>query len=100
MLSCFFSSLCVLFDRAVVLVAVFLHKFPLPPHQRGFFCNDNSIQLSYKSSTVSNTVLTAVGIAVPVLTVSPAAAPQEERGGSGCADRLGSSSSGWLAGDA
>lgn len=78
---CFFFFLCVFwFGHAAVLVAVFLHKYPPPPHQRGFFCNDNSIKLSYKSSTVSNTVLTAVGISVPLLTVSPAAARQEERG--------------------
>lgn len=69
-------------NHAVVLVAVFLHKFPLPPHQRGFFCNDNSIQLTYKSSTVSNTALTAVGVTVPVVSVSPAAVRrEEERGG-------------------
>lgn len=67
-------------NHTVVLVAVFLHKFPLPPHQRGFFCNDNSIKLTYKSSTVSNTALTAVGIAVPVVSVSPAAVRREERG--------------------
>ncbi|KAM9791046.1 phospholipid phosphatase 3-like isoform X4 [Syngnathus typhle] len=53
----------------VILVAVFLHKSPLPPYQRGFFCNDNSISLHYKSSTVSNTVLTAVGVTVPVLSI-------------------------------
>lgn len=77
----FFFLLCVFwFDHAVVLVAVFLHKFPLPPHQRGFFCSDNSIRLSYQSSTVSNTVLTAVGIGLPVLTVSPAAVRQEGAG--------------------
>lgn len=92
----FFLSFCgIWFDHAVVLVAVFLHKLPLPPHQRGFFCNDNSIKLSYKSSTVSNTVLTAVGITVPMLTVSPAAVRQEECG-SVCWDQLDSSSSGWL----
>lgn len=79
---CFFVVfLCVFwFDHAVVLVAVFLHKFPPPPHQRGFFCTDNSIKLSYKSSTVSTPVLMAVGIAVPALTVSPAAARQQEQG--------------------
>lgn len=69
-------------DHTVVLVAVFLHKFPLPPHQRGFFCNDNSIKLTYKSSTVSNTALTAVGVTVPVVSVSPAAVrPEEAREG-------------------
>lgn len=68
-------------NHAVVLVAVFLHKFPLPPYQRGFFCNDNSIKLTYKSSTVSNTLLTAVGIALPVVSVSPAAVQREKEKG-------------------
>lgn len=60
-----------------MLVAVFLHKSPFPPYQRGFFCNDNSIKLAYKSSTVSTTVLTVVGVTVPVVSVSPAAVLQE-----------------------
>uniref|UniRef100_A0A3B3H996 Phospholipid phosphatase 3 n=1 Tax=Oryzias latipes TaxID=8090 RepID=A0A3B3H996_ORYLA len=53
----------------VVLVAVFLHKSPFPPYQRGFFCNDNSIRLPYKTSVVSTTVLTAVGFSVPVVSI-------------------------------
>lgn len=77
------------FDRAVVLVAVFLHKSPLPPHRRGFFCSDDSIRLSYQSSTVSSVVLTAVGVGLPVLTVSPAAAQRQELGGLGSAPEEG-----------
>ncbi|XP_030017004.1 phospholipid phosphatase 3-like isoform X2 [Sphaeramia orbicularis] len=53
----------------VVLVAAFFHKSPFPPYQRGFFCSDSSISLPYKSSTVSNKVLTAVGVAVPVVSI-------------------------------
>ncbi|XP_033993435.1 phospholipid phosphatase 3-like isoform X2 [Trematomus bernacchii] len=53
----------------VVLVGAFLHKSPFPPYRRGFFCNDNSIGLTYKSSTVSTTVLTAVGVTVPVASI-------------------------------
>lgn len=64
-------------NHAVVLVAVFLHKSPLPPYRRGFFCSDDSIRLPYKSSTVTNTVLTAVGIAVPAASVSPSVVQQE-----------------------
>lgn len=64
-------------NHAAVLVAVFLHKSPFPPYQRGFFCNDNSIKLTYKSSTVSNTVLTAVGVTAPVVSVSPAVVLQD-----------------------
>lgn len=83
-------------NHPVVLVAVFLHKSPLPPHQRGFFCNDNSIKLTYKSSTVSNTALTAVGVTVPVVSVSPAAVRrEEEREGATGPPRFFQ----WLAGD-
>lgn len=65
-------------DPAVLLVAVFLHKSPFPPYRRGFFCDDNSIRLSYKGSTVSNTVLTAVGVTVPVVSVSSAQVLQDD----------------------
>ncbi|MEQ2246834.1 Phospholipid phosphatase 3 [Ilyodon furcidens] len=53
----------------VVLVGVFLHKCPFPPYQRGFFCNDESIRLPYKNSIVSTTVLTTVGVTVPVVSI-------------------------------
>ncbi|XP_033838928.1 phospholipid phosphatase 3-like isoform X2 [Periophthalmus magnuspinnatus] len=53
----------------VLLVAVFLHKWPFPPYQRGFFCGDGSISLPYKSSTVSTKVLAAVGVSVPVVSI-------------------------------
>lgn len=53
----------------VVLVGVFLHKSPFPPYKRGFFCDDESITLPYKNSTVSTTVLTAVGVTVPVVSI-------------------------------
>ncbi|XP_061695184.1 phospholipid phosphatase 3-like isoform X3 [Syngnathoides biaculeatus] len=36
---------------------------------RGFFCGDSSIGLPYKSSTVSGAALTAVGVAVPVVSI-------------------------------
>ncbi|XP_041660111.1 phospholipid phosphatase 3-like isoform X3 [Cheilinus undulatus] len=58
-----------MYMKRLLLVAVFLHKSPFPPYQRGFFCNDNSIKMTYKSSTVSNTVLTAVGVTVPVVSI-------------------------------
>ncbi|KAK5622466.1 Phospholipid phosphatase 3 [Crenichthys baileyi] len=66
-------------NHAVVLVGVFLHKSPFPPYQRGFFCNDESIRFPYKNSTVSTTVLTAVGVTVPVVSVSPGVVKQENK---------------------
>lgn len=71
------SPLCCLSNHAVLLVAGFLHKSPFPPYQRGFFCNDDSISLPYKGSTVSNTVLTAVGVTLPVVSVSPGVVQRE-----------------------
>ncbi|XP_030608423.1 phospholipid phosphatase 3-like isoform X3 [Archocentrus centrarchus] len=52
-----------------MLAAVLLHKLPFRPYQRGFSCNDSSIRLPYKNSTVSTTVLTAVGFTVPVVSI-------------------------------
>lgn len=76
-------------DPAVLLVAAFLHKSPFPPYRRGFFCHDDSIGLSYKGSTVSNTVLTAVGVTVPVVSVSSAQVLQGDGGGGICREQLG-----------
>ena len=87
-------ALVYLSNHAVLLVAVFLHKSPFPPYQRGFFCNDNSIRLPYKSSTVSTTVLTAVGVTVPVASVSPGFGAARELE-SICWDTLNSSND-WL----
>uniref|UniRef100_A0A1A8BBG5 Phospholipid phosphatase 3 n=1 Tax=Nothobranchius kadleci TaxID=1051664 RepID=A0A1A8BBG5_NOTKA len=53
----------------VILVGVFLHKSPYPPYQRGFFCDDDSIRLPFKNSTVSTAVLTAVGVVMPVVSI-------------------------------
>ncbi|KAM9693896.1 phospholipid phosphatase 1 isoform 3-T5 [Trichechus inunguis] len=36
------------------------------PFQRGIFCNDNSIKYPYHDSTVTSTVLTIVGVGLPI----------------------------------
>ena len=64
-------ALCLDINTTVVLVAVFLHKAPLPAYQRGFFCGDTTIGQPYKNSTVPTLVLIGVGFAVPVVSVSP-----------------------------
>lgn len=79
--------------HAVMLVAVFLHKSPYPPYQRGFFCNDDSIKLPYKNSTVSTTALTAVGVTVPVVSVSLGVVKQENE--KACRDTLSPLVVGW-----
>ncbi|XP_041698700.1 phospholipid phosphatase 3-like isoform X3 [Coregonus clupeaformis] len=53
----------------VMLFAVFLHKFHIVPHRRGLFCNDSSITLSHKNSTVPTTALVAVGFIVPITSI-------------------------------
>ncbi|CAB1326453.1 unnamed protein product [Coregonus sp. 'balchen'] len=67
----------------VMLFAVFLHKFHIVPHRRGLFCNDSSITLSYKNSTVPTTALVAVGFIVPITSTS---AVQPYRRGFYCTD--------------
>ncbi|KAM6948242.1 phospholipid phosphatase 3-like [Aplochiton taeniatus] len=54
---------------AVLLVAVGLHKGPFPPFHRGFFCDDSTIGLSYKNSTVPTLALIAVGTTVPITSI-------------------------------
>ncbi|XP_062336725.1 phospholipid phosphatase 3-like isoform X2 [Osmerus eperlanus] len=53
----------------VMLIGVSLHKWPYPPYQRGFFCDDSSISLSYKNSTVPTVALVTVGMTVPVASI-------------------------------
>lgn len=40
------------------------------PFQRGFFCKDNSIQYPYHDSTVTSTMLTVLGLGLPLSSVS------------------------------
>ena len=40
------------------------------PYQRGFFCDDESISHPYKDSTITTEVLTVVGLALPIISVS------------------------------
>lgn len=67
-------------NHTVLLVAVLFHKCPFPPYQRGFFCSDDGIGLTHKGSTVSTTALTATGVTLPVVSVSPAVVLQENEG--------------------
>ncbi|XP_043990712.1 phospholipid phosphatase 3-like isoform X1 [Gambusia affinis] len=53
----------------VILVAVLLHKSVFPPYQRGFYCDDESLRLPYKNSSVPTSVLTAMGFTLPVLSI-------------------------------
>lgn len=54
----------------VMLPSMVLHKSSVvQPYQRGFYCADNSIRYAYKSSTVPSSVLTAVGLLLPIASI-------------------------------
>ena len=58
----------ILYDIAILIFLFLLliyTKYFLKPFKSGFFCNDFSINLTYKSSTVTNTVLQIIAIVVP-----------------------------------
>ena len=61
-----------LFDAllvAAVIAAASACKFGLTPYQRGYHCNDQSIRLPFKPSTVPATAAYVVGSAIVVLLV-------------------------------
>ncbi|XP_014861699.1 PREDICTED: lipid phosphate phosphohydrolase 3 isoform X1 [Poecilia mexicana] len=54
----------------VILVGMLLEKSSVwVPYQRGFFCDDQSITLPYKNSSVPTSVLTATAISLPVFSI-------------------------------
>ena len=55
---------------AVMLPSLVLHRSSVRPYQRGFYCSDSSLGYSFKSSTVPSSVLTAVGLTLPSVSVS------------------------------
>ncbi|KAM9435041.1 phospholipid phosphatase 3 isoform 2-T2 [Clarias gariepinus] len=53
----------------VMLPSMVLHKSSIQPYQRGFYCTDDSIRYTFKSSTVPSRVLMAVGILLPLASI-------------------------------
>ncbi|XP_050994843.1 phospholipid phosphatase 3 isoform X2 [Labeo rohita] len=53
----------------VMLPSMVLHKSTVQPYQRGFYCADDSIRYAYKNSTVPSSVLTAVGLLLPIASI-------------------------------
>ncbi|XP_003200726.1 phospholipid phosphatase 3 isoform X2 [Danio rerio] len=53
----------------VMLPSMVLHKSTVQPYQRGFYCSDDSIRYAYKNSTVPSSVLTAVGLLLPIASI-------------------------------
>ncbi|XP_073200047.1 phospholipid phosphatase 1 isoform X4 [Lepidochelys kempii] len=46
-----------------------LNLAKIKPYQRGFFCNDDSIKYPFHDSTVTSTVLYAVGFSLPIFSI-------------------------------
>nr|XP_023650476.1 phospholipid phosphatase 3-like isoform X2 [Paramormyrops kingsleyae] len=66
-------KLLIILDVFCLLLVTFpffmLHKSSVQPYQRGFYCDDGSIHFSYKKSTVSSSVLLAVGLILPITSI-------------------------------
>jgi phosphatidate phosphatase len=63
----------ILYDIALLIFLLSLliyTKYFLKPFNSGFYCNDFSINLVYKSSTVTNTVLQIIAIVIPFVFIS------------------------------
>lgn len=55
-----------------MLPSLVLQRTSVRPYQRGLYCGDSSLSYPYKKSTVPSSVLTAVGLTLPFVSVSPA----------------------------
>ncbi|XP_051954264.1 phospholipid phosphatase 3 isoform X2 [Xyrauchen texanus] len=53
----------------VMLPSMVLHKSTVQPYQRGFYCADDSIRYDFKSSTVPSSVLTSIGLLLPIASI-------------------------------
>ena len=51
-------------------MVLFALESPSLMFQRGFYCNDESIRYPYREDTISIGMLVAVGLLVPIVTVS------------------------------
>uniref|UniRef100_A0A1A7WN39 Phospholipid phosphatase 3 n=1 Tax=Iconisemion striatum TaxID=60296 RepID=A0A1A7WN39_9TELE len=52
-----------------MLPSLVLHRSSVHPYQRGFYCNDSSLNYPYKSSTVPSSVLISVGMTLPMVSI-------------------------------
>ncbi|XP_077963859.1 phospholipid phosphatase 3 [Gasterosteus aculeatus] len=52
-----------------MLPSLVLHRSSVRPYQRGFYCSDSGLRFPYKRSTVPSSVLTAVGLALPAVSI-------------------------------
>lgn len=54
----------------IVALPVVIVKFYASPYTRGFFCDDNSIKLPYKSSTFSTATIALICVLVPTIVIA------------------------------
>uniref|UniRef100_A0A8C6TJJ1 Phospholipid phosphatase 3 n=1 Tax=Neogobius melanostomus TaxID=47308 RepID=A0A8C6TJJ1_9GOBI len=52
-----------------MLPSLVFHNGVVRPYQRGFYCNDSSLYFPYKRSTVPSSVLTSVGLTLPLVSI-------------------------------
>lgn len=61
-----------IFVCVAMLPSLALQHTSVRPYQRGLYCGDSSLSYPYQKSTVPSSVLTAVGLTLPFVSVSPA----------------------------
>lgn len=66
-----FNYVCLFFPSSTASMPMAcLNLGQIDPFKRGFFCNDNSIRYRYHDSTVTTTMLSLVGLSLPLSSVS------------------------------
>lgn len=66
------SNMPSIFVCVAMLPSLVLQHTSVRPYQRGLYCGDSSLSYPYQKSTVPSSVLTAVGLTLPFVSVSPA----------------------------
>ncbi|XP_017284264.1 phospholipid phosphatase 3 isoform X2 [Kryptolebias marmoratus] len=52
-----------------MLPSLVLHRSSVHPYKRGFYCSDSSLNYNYKNSTIPSSVLTSVGLTLPMVSI-------------------------------
>ena len=58
-----------IFILIVIAIPIAILRFCVDPVKRGFFCNDENLSHPLRTNTVSSSVLTVVGIGLPIITI-------------------------------
>ena len=57
------------FVLIVIAIPIAILRFCVDPVKRGFFCNDENLSHPLRANTVSSSVLTVVGIGLPIIII-------------------------------